>query len=363
MEWSGKCLSRLIHWKGRNGWNSAVVLFAVNSAIALILMLFGIGPSFGNIWLTSNAIGFSVWWLGCVGKRLAPTWLSGWRVLLLAPVGIYFGIRFSAFLLGNEPPQLTISGLAARWRLIAGSGLIAVAASVFIALFYRALAYRTEVKAGELRAAEAQRAEMAVRLALLQAQIEPHFLFNTLAHISSLIDIDGSRAKSTLEHLNRYLRVSLHRTKKLDSTLAEEISLIETILAIAHVRLGDRLRFSIEIPTALRQHSLAPLLLQPLVENALEHGIEPSIHGGEIRVSGWLEEGCIKLSVADTGMGLKNYNEEGIGLSNVRSRLKNLYGAGAKLQLFKQMPQGFIAQITLPLPAAPTEANHTIIDL
>ncbi|MBF3728005.1 histidine kinase, partial [Burkholderia pseudomallei] len=113
-------------------------------------------------------------------------------------------------------------------------------------------------------AAEARQAETAARLALLQAQIEPHFLFNTLANVQSLIERDPARASTMLDSLNRYLRASLGRTRKAASTLGEELELIEALLQIASIRLGERLRYAIDVPAPLRELAFSPLLLQPL---------------------------------------------------------------------------------------------------
>lgn len=146
--------------------------------------------------------------------------------------------------------------------------------------------------------------------------------------MQSLIERDPARASTMLDSLNRYLRASLGRTRKAASTLGEELELIEALLQIASIRLGERLRYAIDVP--------APLLLQPLVENALLHGIEPSLDGGEIRVCGRRNGKLLELSVIDTGVGLGNGETRlhgGVGLANVVARLKSLYGARGRLSV------------------------------
>jgi LytS/YehU family sensor histidine kinase len=164
-----------------------------------------------------------------------------------------------------------------------------------------------------------------------------------------VIESDPRTAKSILEHLNQYLRVSLGRTRRASSTLADELSLVSALLAIAAIRLGERLRYVIDVPDALQLAQLPPLLLQPLVENALKHGIEPAVSGGEIRVAARLVEGSLRLSVMDTGVGLDASSPEGIGLANVRGRLESLYGGNASLAIHVHEPHGVVAEITMPL--------------
>jgi LytS/YehU family sensor histidine kinase len=198
------------------------------------------------------------------------------------------------------------------------------------------------------RAAEALHAETAARLALLQAQIEPHFLFNTLANIHSLIQEDPHKAGVILEQLNAYLRTSLRRTRQPTSSLGEELELVETLLAIAAARLGPRLQYMVLAPEELRAHELPPLLLQPLVENAIRHGIEPAIAGGNIRVEVLQVNDGLELSVVDTGVGLNEEAPQGVGLANIRSRLTSLYADKGRLAIYANAPHGVIAKLIIP---------------
>jgi LytS/YehU family sensor histidine kinase len=184
---------------------------------------------------------------------------------------------------------------------------------------------------------------------LLQAQIEPHFLFNTLANIHSLIKEDPETASLILEELNSYLRTSLRRTRVATSTVGEEIELIEALLAIGAARLRARLEYTIRVPPAVRETPLPPLLLQPLVENAIRHGIEPAIGGGSIEVEARRTDDALELTVRDTGVGFNAEAPPGVGLANVRARLANLYGDRGKLEFYTNTPQGVIAQLIVPV--------------
>lgn len=230
--------------------------------------------------------------------------------------------------------------------------MVAAFATSFFIYYWRAEGYRADLQSERRRAAEARQAETAARLALLQAQIEPHFLFNTLANVQSVIESDPRTARTILDHLNEYLRVSLGRTRHASSTLADELRLVSALLGIAGLRLGERLRYSIRAPEELSHALLPPLLLQPLVENALKHGIEPALGGGEIRVEIEARGDTLRLCVTDTGVGLNATSAEGVGLGNVRARLASLYGDRGKLALYGREPHGLVAEITMPLQRA-----------
>jgi sensor histidine kinase YesM len=170
--------------------------------------------------------------------------------------------------------------------------------------------------------------------------------------VQSLIERDPKRATSMLDSLNRYLRASLKRTRDMASTLKDELDLVQALLDIAAIRLGDRLRYSIDVPEPLLSLPLPPLLLQPLVENALLHGIEPSIDGGEIRIVGRREGDALKLDVMDTGIGLghSTHLHGGVGLANVRTRIETLYGERGSVSIATSLDgsRGVTASLVIP---------------
>ena len=151
-----------------------------------------------------------------------------------------------------------------------------------------------------------------------------------------------------LESLTRYLRSALHRSRKSGTTMQQEIELIRDYLDIIQMRMGDRLKYEIDISDNLLNIRFPPMLLQPLVENAIKHGLEPSEHGGTVKISGTINEPRTNLSVTDTGLGLRAETVSGFGLVNVRERLLSIYDNKAKLHIKENEPTGVIATIEIP---------------
>jgi hypothetical protein len=312
------------------------------------------GSDFVRLLKTVTCIGLVCWSLD-----QCASWLARGRIrwltisLMTFPLGWVIGDKLSAALLGGEDfiaHWMRYPGLL--WSGITASLLFAASAFLFFDRFYKAAYYRVALEAERHRAAEIQRARAVSELALLQAQIEPHFLFNTLAHVLSTVEREPPVAKAMLEHLTRYLRATLRRSRESEHRLAEELELVEALLAIAAMRLGPRLRYHIEIDPSLRDVRLPPMLLQPLVENAIRHGIEPAVDGGEIRVDGEQIGEELILRVTDDGKGLTSGAPEGVGLSNVRARLASLYGDKGRLSLFCNSARGVIAELRLPAQRA-----------
>jgi signal transduction histidine kinase len=189
------------------------------------------------------------------------------------------------------------------------------------------------------------------RLQLLRSQIEPHFLFNTLANIRTLAHHDRNAAVEMLDNLLRYLSAALPKLRQDDSPLAEEMQLLDAYLSIFRVRMGSRLSYAIDLPTDLAQIRVPTMMLLTLVENALKHGINPIIEGGFIRVSASRSGAALVLKVADSGHGISDQQRHGTGtgLSNVRLRLMMQYGHAAQLSLAHAEPRGVVAAISLPL--------------
>jgi two-component sensor histidine kinase len=232
-------------------------------------------------------------------------------------------------------------------NLIAGSVLIALMISFGMHLWFSA---RTRQIDSERRATEAQ-------LRLLQAQIEPHFLFNTLANVHSLMDHDLPKAKQMLGSFTDYLRASLGSLRNENSTVDHELALAGSYLQLLQGRMEDRLRFTIDADEAARRQPLPPLLLQPLVENAVVHGLEPHIDGGTVRVSARVQGSALVLEVQDDGRGLDaparpgKRSGAGLALGNIRQRLLARYGSSAQLDVQAATP-GTLARITVPLEGA-----------
>jgi sensor histidine kinase YesM len=190
------------------------------------------------------------------------------------------------------------------------------------------------------------------RLRALQAQIEPHFLYNTLANVLSLIDSQPAQARHMLERFIDYLRASLTASRAEHATVGAELDLAAAYLDVLAVRMGARLRYRIAAPDAVRAMRIAPMLLQPVVENAVMHGLEPKVDGGEIVLRALADGASLRIEVADTGAGPGAAPARpggGVGLANLRARLRSLYGAGAQLQLLENQPCGMTVRLLLPL--------------
>jgi len=230
---------------------------------------------------------------------------------------------------------------------IAGTLLISTLISTIFFLIFSAKARAVQA---EKRAAEAQ-------LRLLQGQIEPHFLFNTLANVTALIDHDAAKAKAMLESFTDYLRASLGSLRGDSSTLGHEIGLVQAYLNLLKTRMEDRLTFDIERLPALDNARLPALLLQPLVENAVHHGLEPKVDGGHVSVRARLDGAVLVLEVTDDGLGLpaaaaRRRKGNGMALANLRERLQAQYGSAASLTLEDHAP-GTRATLRIPHPTTP----------
>jgi sensor histidine kinase YesM len=205
----------------------------------------------------------------------------------------------------------------------------------------------------ERKMAEARRQASEARLRLLESQLEPHMLFNTLANLRALIATDPTRATAMLDRLNDFLRATLtaSRTEATAGrhTLAAEFARLRDYLELMAVRMGPRLRYTLELPESLSAQHVPPLLLQPLVENSIRHGLEPSLQGGEIRVIARRNGHELELEVSDTGVGCEPSPEAGFGLAQVRERLATAYPGQARMDWHSQPGGGTRALLILPL--------------
>ena len=298
--------------------------------------------------LLSNAIGLSSYALMQFVRLFFHGRLPVWGLVLGIPGGFALGSKLASLAGAPDAAGLMIRNPGMMRQPIIDTIVLAAVVTAFFLYLSHSRGVREALEREQRRAAEALQAETAARLALLQAQIEPHFLFNTLANIHSLIEEDPEKANVVLEELNAYLRTSLRRTRQPISSLGEELELAQTLLAIATARLGRRLEYTISAPAELRSHQLPPLLLQPLIENAIRHGIEPAVRGGTIDVQVRRVDGSLELTVSDTGVGLRDDSPQGVGLANIRARLDSLYGDKGKLALYANVPHGVIAKLVIP---------------
>jgi signal transduction histidine kinase len=260
--------------------------------------------------------------------------------------------------------------LAAMLSSIGASGHRVGAAPNFFFLFVVASFIIKVVAGGKRRAeltaseatkrAETQHLERTVieaRMEALQAQIEPHFLFNTLASIDQLILTDPPRASKMQQSLIRYLRSALPQMRGGGRpTLGQQVSLSTAFLEIMAVRMEDRLQVVMNVPEGLKSAVFPSMVLQTLVENAIKHGLEPKADGGKIEIDAEVVDGQLAVHVLDTGMGFMPKSEGGVGLANIRDRLKVLYNGRAELIITVPAAGGTCATIKVPYEVAPATA-------
>jgi sensor histidine kinase YesM len=195
------------------------------------------------------------------------------------------------------------------------------------------------------------------RLSALQAQIEPHFLFNTLANVRRLYETTPSRGREMLASLIDYLRAALPAMRSQGSTLGRELELARSFLTILQMRIGDRLQFSIAVDDDLLDTQVPPLVLATLVENAIKHGLAPLPEGGRVDIQARRRGNDLEIEVRDTGAGFTASGGSGVGLANTRSRLAGLYGPRASLSLAAGAPRGVVATVLLPLNVQGSEVE------
>lgn len=208
-----------------------------------------------------------------------------------------------------------------------------------------------ELEVAKRKQSEQEKALVLSQLSQLQSQIEPHFLFNTLANISALIELDSNKAKLMLEKLTDLLRGTLKTSRKPLISLEQESELLSAYLAIQQIRLGDRLNYDIDnqLTDSL---SLPPLLIQPLVENAITHGIEPKASGGQIKVQFNQLDDVFKATISDNGLGLNSTSYtagNGMSLNNIKQRLHDLFEGKASLTIAENKQGGVTAELSIPM--------------
>ncbi|HSW06391.1 sensor histidine kinase [Aquabacterium sp.] len=326
---------------------------------------------YGVVLLYSFAIGNLIWLfidggrqltVRLLGPRVAdkshwPGWGSMSLTILIGSVAGYsLGTSLVDRLLGLQSPSLFTNLSPGLITL-----LVAGAATYF---FYSRERLHTEMAAAEA----ARRLAVENQLKLLESQLEPHMLFNTLANLRVLIGIDPPKAQAMLDRLISFLRATLNASRNGAHPLSAEFDRLADYLALMAIRMGPRLVVDFDLPADLRDTAVPPLLLQPLVENAIKHGLEPKLEGGRIHVQARREGGQLVLTVRDTGVGLAAAanaatppsSDTRYGTAHVRERLNALYGERASFALAAApgAEGGTLATLTLPLPA-PAQAPDT----
>lgn len=315
----------------------------------------------------SLSIGTCIWAISELGRRFInkkdePGWPSGWRGIALVVVSIGGGFYGGGWF-GH---QLFSNGFVSSQRDVRVSLVITLIAGVTISYFFysrgKANALTAKIIAAERDASEA-------KLRLLETQLEPHMLFNTLANLRALIAIDPPRAIAMLDRLNSYLRVTLSGSRALAHPLSAEFDRLRDYLELMSVRMGERLHYTLDLPDDLRDVPVPPLLLQPLIENSIQHGLEPKVEGGGITVRASRRNAgaglknavdMLVIEVIDTGVGLSPRTDDalatpgrGFGLNQVRERIATSYSGQGSFDLCATPAGG--ACVTLKMPLAHTD--------
>ena len=312
-----------------------LAVLAFNTAIAALLTLLRYGGGFLDNLVFSQCIGLIV--LGVIHL--------GWRALWperkppAAPFLALVALGIGAGWLGGSALAAALLGLPwSAGRADSAAPAVTLAAGIAATWFFWS----------RQRAAELERGRIEAQLKLLQAQIEPHFLFNTFANLDALIAADPPRAREMLRHLNGYLRATLMATRRDKCALGEEFALLRDYLEVLAIRMGPRLKYELALPPELALVEIPPMLLQPLVENAIKHGLELSVEGGTVTVSATSDGRTLRLEVADTGGGVASQSGAGVGLANLRERLAAAYAGAARVEAGPDPAGGYSVRLSLP---------------
>ncbi len=332
-----------------------IITAIFNSAIALVLTLMVIDkPDFFEVFIISQLTGLSICFFVTIAIHLGDQKGNKWSATGIV-TGLVTGI-FSAsllswgflFLFHGKDFSYFLKDVFS-YIFVFGI-LFGVPISYFFSSRQKIIESEKQIQKEKIKRLTMEKEAAMTTLRLLQAQIEPHFLFNTLSNVVSLFDIDIEKARLMLIDINEYLRISLERTRQEMITLAQELDLIRRYLEIFKIRMGDRLSYKINDQTNKSDLSFPPLIIQPLVENSIKYGIEPTVSGGTITIDCWIEKNSLEIVITDTGKGLdEDAGKAGIGINNVSQRLESIYGSTASLILKQNHPTGIKALIRVPL--------------
>jgi len=336
----------------RFSWQSFAIIVLINTGIAAVFWIEDPRP-FWHPLVSAQCNGLAIAY--CVNA--AAPWASNSplrRLAIAVAIGATIGILLTIVLKGYP-----VAYVLERRQTFLLTYMAAFFNGVFVSLFW-VLKFREARAAEALHRAEAERhlvSKHAVEseLKLMQAQVEPHFLFNTLASVQFLTETDPPQASKMLGHLLAYLRAALPQLRRASATLGQEIELAEAYLNILRMRMGARLEFAIDVPDALRAHPFPPVLLISVVENAVTHGLEPQAAGGRIIIAAANDADRLVVTVTDNGCGLAGKTSQagrGVGLANLRERLAALFGSRARFTLEEAPPHGAKATIDVPFERA-----------
>jgi hypothetical protein len=339
------------------GWRRVVLALSVSLIVGLVLS-------------TTYVAGVSAWtvvarymFLGLVNLAVfgiferypphLPRWIARWAVQVLAmviiipPTVLFIYVVISA---GDPVPFWKSASRLAGMGTMIGMGLLVAPWTAVAAIFSQ---HERQAIAMDLVRSELDRKALDARLRVVQAHVEPHFLFNTLANVRELVVSGSPQAATVLDSLISYLRAAVPRLQESSATMEQEVQLVRSYLELMQMRMPDRLQYSVYAEDAALKLRCPPTTLLTLVENAVRHGIDPSEEGGRIDVRVTVVNGRLRAEVSDTGAGLKaDGASAGTGLASLRERLKIIFGDAAQVQLVTIIPHGVRAEAEFPAIAA-----------
>jgi signal transduction histidine kinase len=345
-------------WRALLAW-PRVRTVAITCALIATPFSFTWEPALYSLWLQVFGIGLGlllVFGLFEQWPRRLPPRLARW-VLQVAAVGLAVPVLvFTAYTLRTAPGAPPFWAESSRLEGFLTFTFIGTILAPWIALSalvrQREAWAQQQALAFELERSELARQALDARMRLLSAQVQPHFLFNTLANVQALVEAGSPRAAQLLQSLTAYLRAAVPRLDDAGATLAQEIDLVRAYLDLMQMRMPDRLQFTLEFDPAALPLRCPPMTLLTLVENAVRHGIDPSEEGGRIDIRALREGGRCRLRVADTGVGLRpGAGGLGTGLAALRERLQLLHGGDATLVLRTASPRGVCVELDFPAVA------------
>jgi hypothetical protein len=332
--WFAGGLGAMVGMGWSSGWWSAFSRFVLLGFIGMVV--FGV---------------FEQW------PRRLPRWLARWVLQVVAVAAVMPWATMAIYVFSTEPGAPPFWKDMERMKGYGAMTGMAVFFAPWVALGalvrQKETFARHQALAFELERSELERQALDARLNLLQAQVAPHFLFNTLANVQALVDTGSPRASDVLRSLVAYLRAAVPRLDEPATTLGQELELVQAYLELMHMRMPDRLQFTLAADPAARGLRCPPMTLLTLVENAVRHGIDPNEEGGRIDIAVRVEGSVCRVRVADTGVGLgASPRGLGTGLSSLRERLQLVFGDRAQLRIAAHAPRGVVAEIDLPATPA-----------
>jgi signal transduction histidine kinase len=351
MEGEGRALDRIVVTAARR--------LAVGLALSIgvgLLMMHGWRSSISSLFLRTTILGlsataafalFEVWPLSL------PRWLQRWALQVVA-VGVFIPVTtLLIYILSTPqgaPPFWQTPARMDGWTHLTFVGLLIAPWTALAAIVRQKEAFARDQKLTfALERSELERQALDARLHLLQAQVAPHFLFNTLANVQALVDAGSPHASALLRSLTAYLRATVPRLDESAATIDRELQLVRPYLELMQMRMPDRLHYAINVDPSALSVRCPPTTLLTLVENAVRHGIDPSEEGGRIDVDIARRGGRCVISVTDTGAGLhQSARGLGTGLTTLRERLRLIFGDAAHLRLTSNAPRGAVVEIDMP---------------